>query len=65
MNVAAAFDPAAAAARLVAVQVESVAGVLFLDIVLDAGRVWNRAPDAAGLIAAEDRLRAIERVWSD
>ena len=57
-----AFDPAALTpARVVGVQVDFFTGVLFLDIALDAGRAWNRAPDVRSAIEAEDRLRAIVR----
>ena len=63
---AAAFDPAhLTPARVVAVQVGLLAGVVFLEIVLDAGRAWNRAPDAESAIAAEDRLRALVRASVD
>lgn len=63
---AAAFDPAAlTAALVVGVQVDFLAGVLFLEIALDAGRAWNRAPGAAGAIDAEDRLRALVRASVD
>lgn len=60
------FDPAhLTPARVAAVQVRFLAGVLFLDIVLDAGRAWNRAPDGESAIAAEDRLRALVRASVD
>ncbi len=46
---------------MVAVQVDFFTGVLFLDIALDAGRAWNRAPNVPSAIEVEDRLRAIVR----
>ena len=57
-----AFDPAALTpGGLVTVQVEFFTGVLFLDIVFDAGKAWNRAPDVRSAIDAEDRLREMVR----
>ena len=50
---------------MVGVQVDFFTGVLFLDIVLDAGRAWDRAPDVASAIEAEDRLCALVRASVD